>query len=251
MIKLDHDQLVVLSETQLCAEHNTPVVLAWHAGEDCWTLRCGEGHYPDSLVRIPTLTEEVKQGSVAPQPIMDNIRKAGRERAAQLGPEPPMVPIGELSAKDLGDGKLLTPEQIQGIIDYAHKYGLDPYRGHVVLMYGKPYITADAYYYHAFQRDIPYSINSSPLDHDQRVDYRVAEYDHAWTATVRRHDTGGEFTGLGIVTVEEMTATSDRNPDQLKSPVVARYPWQLAQKRAEWQALRRAFPIGIDDTDME
>ena len=68
--------------------------------------------------------------------------------------------------------------------------------------------------------------------------------DHAWVAEVIFTDTGASFTGLGIVTYDEMTAKSNKNPDRLRSPVVAAHPWQLAQKRAEWQALRRAFPFG-------
>jgi len=59
------------------------------------------------------------------------------------------------------------------------------------------------------------------------------------------------FGGIGIVTQEEMTEPSKRHPDQLRSPVVAKHPWQLAQKRAEWQAMRRAFPIGEPENEKE
>ncbi|MBA7580553.1 hypothetical protein ES708_22446 [subsurface metagenome] len=57
--------------------------------------------------------------------------------------------------------------------------------------------------------------------------------------------------GLGIVTREEMEAKSPRDETKLRSPVVAAHPWQLAQKRAEWQALRRGFPIGESEYEKE
>lgn len=145
---------------------------------------------------------------------------------------------------DLGSGELLPPEKIQALIKYAGKYDLDPYRGHVVIMYGKPYITLDGYLYHAKQVNTPYKMSSRPLNDQERKDYQIEEGDHAWTCEIKRGYSEFLFTGLGIVTMAERTATSKKDTTQLRSPVVAAHPWQLAQKRAEWQALRRAFPIG-------
>ena len=145
---------------------------------------------------------------------------------------------------DLATGELLRPELMTALVKYAEKYELDPYRNHVVLMYGKPYITIDGYLYHAQQSQKPYALSSRPLTDIERKQYQIEAEDHAWVAEVSFTDTGSTFTGLGIVTQGEMTAKSERNPVQLRSPVVAAHPWQLAQKRAEWQALRRAFPIG-------
>ncbi|GAI03522.1 unnamed protein product, partial [marine sediment metagenome] len=150
---------------------------------------------------------------------------------------------------DLGTGELLVPEVIKALVRYADKYHLDPERGHVVLMYSKPYITIDGYLYHARQAGIPYSLSSYPLDEGQRKDYQIGEGDYAWLAQVMFGEKEETFTGLGIVTKDEMTATSKGKPEQLRSPVVAAHPQLLAQKRAEWQALRRAFPIGETEGD--
>jgi hypothetical protein len=79
---------------------------------------------------------------------------------------------------------------------------------------------------------------------EEAREYKIAKTDHGWLAKVTFTTDGTEFNGVGIVTYDEMTAKSTKHPDQFKSPVVATKPWQLAQKRAEWQALRRAFPIG-------
>jgi len=114
----------------------------------------------------------------------------------------------------------------------------------VVIMYGEPYITIDGYLFHANRSRIHYKLESRPLTDDERKAMRTTnEKDHAWKCELNILG-GGSFTGLGIVTEEEMTATSKRDSTRLRSPVVAAHPWQLAQKRAEWQALRRGFPIG-------
>ncbi len=152
--------------------------------------------------------------------------------------------MGGVPTTDLATGQGLTIEELRTLIKYAARYDLDPYRGHVVVMYGKPYITIDGYLYYARQETIPYSMHSRPLTSEERRDYQIEDTDHAWQTTITILDPKQEFTGLGIVTEAEMTAKSPRDESKLRSPVVAAHPWQLAQKRAEWQALRRAFPIG-------
>lgn len=146
--------------------------------------------------------------------------------------------------KDLATGDLLAPEQVKALMDYAFKYNLDPFRGHLVLMYGKPYITIDGYLFHARQQRVAYNLRSRPMTTEEEKLYKVEPTGHGWLATIEFIESGNTFNGTGIVTYEEMTARSPRDETKLRSPVVAAHPWQLAQKRAEWQALRRGFPIG-------
>ena len=147
-------------------------------------------------------------------------------------------------ATDLATGELLPVETVQALVAYAEKYALDPYRGHVVVMYSKPYITLDGYLFAANRSGKPYSLRSRPMTSLEVIEYKIEPTDHGWISELEFTDTGAKFTGTGIVTYEEMTAKSDRDPTKFKAPVVAKHPWQLAQKRAEWQALRRGFPIG-------
>lgn len=224
----DKEYLERITQTHVCPEHGPKLVVAWHAGEDNYVIRCGEGHFPEEVTRQKTPIEEHKAGE--------------REAHAPI--------LSLLPRSDMATGELLVPEVVKALMDYAYKYNLDPYRGHVVMMYGKPYITIDGYLYHAKGEKIPYTLSSRPLDENERRIYQVSEGDHAWLAKLDTLEPIGHFTGLGIVTQEEMTAKSKTKPDKLASPVVASHPWQLCQKRAEWQALRRAFPIG-ETTEVE
>jgi hypothetical protein len=76
------------------------------------------------------------------------------------------------------------------------------------------------------------------------VQYQIEDGDHAWIATVTLLATGAYLTGLGIITRQELDEISKKDKTKYANPVLREKPWQMAQKRAEWQAMRRAFPIG-------
>jgi len=244
MITGTKEHLDGVAKSYVCSEHRTPVVVAWHAGENSYVLRCGRGHFPEEVTREPSLTEAYKQGEKLPGHIEDNVKKGLARREAAQAKQPTAVTMAGVLAVDLGTGELLPPEVLRALVDYARKYDLDPARGHVCLMYGKPYITLDGYLFHAKQTNLPYQLKERPLTNDERLTYQIPEGAHAWVCEVIKEFSQSSFIGLGIVTVEEMTEKSKKRPDQLASPVVAKHPWQLAAKRAVWQAMRRAFPIG-------
>lgn len=222
MIKGDKDKLLAIARDNVCSEHKIPLEVQWDDKEETNVLFCPYGHYPAAIVRSSVEGHKVFDKNSPPL-------KTGFE---------------SLPKADLGNNAIISPEVILSMTRYAEKYGLDIYRGHVVLFYGKPYIGLDGYLYHANRSGVKYSLESRPMTTSELKQYQVGKTDHGWLATANLTETGQKFNGTGIVTCEEMTAKSPRNPDQLKSPVVAAHPWQLAQKRAEWQAMRRAFPIG-------
>jgi len=244
MIKGDYEQLDNLAKFNVCSQHHTPLVVAWHSVEKSWVLRCGENHYPQAITRQPSLTGLYRQGEELPGHIEDKVKNSIRRRAMTQNKGNSKTEFAMVPHTDLGTGELLVPDVVKALVEYAHKYHLDPERGHVVLMYSKPYITIDGYLYHANRTGIAYTLASRPLTTDEIKQYKVGDTDHAWLAELTFTDTGAKFTGLGVVTYDEMTAKSPRDETKFRSPVVAKHPWQLAQKRAEWQALRRAFPIG-------
>lgn len=225
----DEAYLKGICETNHCLEHDNPLVVAWHKDEDAYVVRCGAGHYPEEVMSLKTKTERYKAGAIqAADPLFNLLPKA-----------------------DLATGEVLSQAMTAALISYCVDYGLDAYRGHVEVMYGKPYITIDGYFYHAHKEKIPYQLRSRPLDEQERKTYMIGEEDYAWTCEVIKPLTNESFTGLGIVTISEMRAMSTKKPNQLRSPVVAAHPWLLAQKRAEWQGMRRAFPIGNTENKEE
>lgn len=244
MIKGTSEYLTDIAKKYVCSEHLTQVNVAWHDEEKSYVLRCGgkpriteerDHDGEDHRVTIPAAShypEEVK-----PKESPTKLTKTGK-----------LEPAGDwfnlMPKADLGTGEVLQPALINILRLYAQKYALDVFRGHVVIFHGKPYIGLDGYLYHANKSGRAYALRSRPLTDEERNAYQVVAGDHAWLSEVVFADDNTSFTGLGIVTQEEMTAKSKRDKDKLASPVVAAHPWQLAQKRGDWQALRRAFPIG-------
>jgi len=251
MIKGEYEYLANLAKFNVCAEHGTPLEVAWHDKESSNVLRCGQGHYPDVITRQPSLTEMWKQGEELPGHIEDNIERRERRKAmTSVRPNQDLI-LGSVPRTDLATGELLSPEMIQALMHYANKYALDPYRGHVVLMYGKPYITIDGYLYHANGTKIPYSLTGRPLAEDELKQRGYTPDDLGYISFVKRLDTGQEFEGVGFIKQDEIEAIAQGKPQQKRYPVVAEKPGQMVQKRADWQVLRRAFPIGESSPEKE
>uniref|UniRef100_A0A6H2A1Z3 Uncharacterized protein n=1 Tax=viral metagenome TaxID=1070528 RepID=A0A6H2A1Z3_9ZZZZ len=247
MITGDKSQLDQIVQTHHCPDHpDKALTVAWlTTGE--YAVRCGGDHYPEEVTRIPTLTEAYKQGEPIPEPLAGNIKKGLAKRLPRQPKYAGALTLGGVEARDLATGEVLGKDLVDALVEYAYQYGLDPMRGHVCLMYGKPYITIDGYLYHANRQNKPYTLTSRPLNETERGMYQVKEGDHAWRADIIYNEGKSLTGGTGIITQAEMTAKSKKDTTRLASPVVAAHPWQLAQKRAEWQALRRAFPIGGEE----
>lgn len=250
MITGEYEQLKDLADNNQCAADSGVLSVAWHQEKGCYYLRCGVCGETKGIKRVLGLLEAHKAGEELPPAIKDKVTR----RPAKKPPAPAPAPLAEkvegVPTTDLGTGELLTWDQLEFLVKYAVQYGLDPRRGHVCMMYSKPYITIDGYLYHAKDTDEPYILDSRPLSEDEKKLYMFELDSHAWIATLSNIRTGAYKTGLGVVTKAETEEKSKRDPERLAAPVVARHPWQLAQKRAEWQALRREFPIGETPEDL-
>ena len=246
MIKGTSEYLEDLAQNYRCPEHDNPLAVAWNAQENCHVLRCSAGHFPEEIKRILSLTQELKTGADIAEPLKHNIEKGIQKRAARIPQAPQAETFAGIPAADLGTGELVPIEKLKRLVQWAEKFDLVPALGHVCIMYGNPYITIDGYLFHARRSGEPYQLKSHPLSEDERRTYQINTGDHAWISEITMDEGRRLVTGLGIVTADEMTARSSKNPERLRSPVVAAHPWQLTQKRSEWQALRRAFPIGAE-----
>lgn len=215
-------EVKALIVNQVCAEHGEIVTCVWDPKASVAMVKCAHGEYPPRLKPVETRAQEYKRSTDVIVP----------------------VGIGQCPSRDIETGTDLTPAQIAGLREFARRYGLDADRGHVYVMRNQPYIGLDGYYYHANKTRRPYVMGSMPLSPTQKKLYDIPAGDYAWIAELEFLDTGGKVSGLGIVQAHEITDKSRRHPDNLRSPVVAEHPQLQCQKRAEWQCMRRAFPIG-------
>ncbi len=244
MIRGTKDELQKIADSSLCAEHEGRLTVVGVPAGNCYSIKCENDHYVEGIIPMPTLTDLHKQGEELPEPMKTNVQKGMVRHSRKPEQNLSEALVDKWLGTDLATGNRIDEPRIGALMLYARKYGLDPLRGHIVVMYGAPYITIDGYLYHAHHSNISFSLKCRPLKPEEYADYKIPADDHAWLATVTLTASMQEFTGLGVVQSKELTEESKKTPGQLRYPVVAAHPWQLAQKRAEWQALRRAFPIG-------
>ncbi len=227
MIEGSKNELDQIAATTACPEHpDAELTVAWNAQENSYVIKCRD-HYPEEVKPVLTRTQLYKAGQIeAVDPSFNLLPRA-----------------------DLETGEVISPEKMTLLVAYARHYGLDPYRGHVVLMHGQPYVELEGYLYHANREKIPYSLTGRPLTPEEMAALMYDVGDIGWKSTVRRLDTGAEFEGWGFVKKSETTEKSRKHPDKLRYPVVADKPANMVVKRAEWQALRRAFPLGEEQNN--
>ncbi len=246
MIKGTKEYLDDLVKNYQCTEHDNPLTVAWHEGENSYVLRCGAGHFPEEIAKNPSLTALYKQGQLPDGPIKDNIEKREHRKMTAATERAIAVTFKGIPANDLGTNELIPRDRLEALKEWAEEWGLHAELGHVALMYGKPYVTIDGLLYHAHQSHHSLDLRSRPLNEEQRKSMNLGEGDQAWQTECTVLPEQSYFIGIGIVTKQEQEEESKNKPGQKRYPVVASKPWQMAQKRAEWQALRRAFPIGGD-----
>lgn len=222
MITGEKDKLEEIAKHSRCPEHDNPLVVAWHDGENAYVLRCGKGHFPLEVTQIPGRTQQFKRGE------LEKVDKS----------------FNLLPRADLETGEQLSLDKVDALVKYARRYDLDPYRGHIQMMHGAPYVSIDGYLYHAHKEKIPYSLTGRPLTKPELKAQGYAPDDLGWYSKVERLDTGQVFEGYGFIMAAELTEMSKKHPDRPRYPVVAAKPGVMVVKRADWQALRRAFPIG-------
>ncbi len=219
------EQVNKLIVNQVCAEHGERVTAVWDPKASICLVRCAKGEYPARLKPVETRVEQYKRSTDV------------------------MVPEGmsQCPTKDIETGVVLSPAQIMALREFARRYGLDADRGHVFVLRNQPYIGLDGYYYHANKTKLPFAMGSRPLSAKDKALYQIPAHDFAWIAELEFLDNHTKVSGLGIVTKSEIDAMSVKHPDHKRSPVVAEHPQLQCQKRAEWQCMRRAFPIGGED----
>ncbi len=244
MIKGEYDNLEEIRKHNVCGICDLVLEVSWHSEEKCYVLRCGNGHYPDLLKREMTLTEHYKAGTPLPLALEQQCAKSLERRRIMQQNSPEKTGLILSHYVDLGSGQVLDLAARKALIAYADTYGLDYCRDHVVLMYGKPYITEDGYLYHAAKEKIPYSMTGCPLTEQELKQLGYTPDDLGYHVTIKRHDTQQVFDGFGFVAKTEREEMSAKKPTEHRYPIIASKPGIMVIKRAEWQALKRAFPIG-------
>lgn len=136
----------------------------------------------------------------------------------------------------------LTPADRRLLAQVAISYGFDPLMGEVSIYQGRPYVSIDGRYRKAQESGKLDGVECRPATRKEREDWEIPEGDYFFHAEVRVKDAAFPFVGWGRVYAAETMNGKGFKP-------VEKNPQRMAEKRAEAQALRKAFHIPLPSVE--
>jgi hypothetical protein len=140
----------------------------------------------------------------------------------------------------------LTPMDKIMLVKVAVNYGFDPLMGEVSIYQGKPYVSIDGRYRKAQETGMLNGVESRPATKQEREEWEIPVGDYFFRAEVSVKGADKLFVGWGRVRGCETRPGSNKPGDTTSTykPIQGN-PQRMAEKRAEAQALRKAFHIDL------
>lgn len=234
---MEYEELKAQLDTHCCAQCDAPLTLVWDAEAKIHKLVCGDDRSHAGIKPLESLSQAVARGKA------DELVGPGAQRDLERSLAKAAHPLSMMPRADLSTGAALTKEALVALVKWGESLGFKPYLGHVCLYKGKPYPTIDGFYYKLREKVEKLAVGTRPLTKEEFTTYQIPEGAYAWLAEAWLGTTKLPTTGLGIVTKEEIEGKSDKHPEQWRSPVAHGHPQRMAEKRAEWQLLRKLIPL--------
>ncbi|MBE3142228.1 MAG: hypothetical protein IMZ53_16785 [Thermoplasmata archaeon] len=214
------DMQNAVNEGYLCAVCQGRLSVAWLNG---WILRCCNDINHTGITRHDIKYENKKKEHLSMDSTalttMDESKMMVRVEMARFPQE------------------LTLPEK-KLLAQVAITYGFDPLMGEVTIYQGKPYVSIDGRYRKAQETNKLDGVESRPASKQERTDWQISEGDYFFRAEVRVIGASMPFVGWGRVFQSETVGGKGFKP-------VEKNPQRMAEKRAEAQALRKAFHINL------
>lgn len=135
----------------------------------------------------------------------------------------------------------LKPEEKKALALAAITYGFDPLMGELTIFQGRPYVSIDGRYRKAQETGKFDGVSSRPATEAERKEWSIPDGDYFFRAEVQVKGAAFPFVGWGRVLARE-TQGQGFKPTESN-------PQRMAEKRAEAQALRKAFSIPLPNAE--
>ena len=222
------DDLRKLENYHVCAECGAFLRLSWSNERNCYMLRCQIHEEHNSIRRLgrdPAIDEIKHLLKGGPLPMETTaLQKLDQQQMIQR-------------VNQARFPKDLTVADRQLIAKVAIEYGLDPLFGELMIYQGRPYVTIDARRRKAQETGELDGISARPATNGEKKARRVPDEDYLFVAEVWKK--GGAHPYEGVGRVKESETKGDPHLPIVKDPAAQ------AEKRAEAQALRRAFHLPL------
>ncbi len=148
-----------------------------------------------------------------------------------------------LPQADAGSGQILTPDIVQALIAWCDRYGLDPWAGHVCVLYSKPFVTEKGAAYWASQQTDYDGYDVASVSPEEAVILGFPQGAVVWRCHVFIKGRSHPTTEYGAVTLEEQAEARQRYGAKAQYLPILRSPSHQARARAVRRALSLAFPL--------
>ena len=222
------EEMKKVSKNHICAECGAFLTISFSNEKNCYALVCERFADHTGIRRLGRDPEVAEiRSKLKGEPIQMETKAL-----TKLDPQAMMERVNQ--ARFPQD---LTIADRQLIAKISIEYGLDPLFNELMIYQGRPYITIDSRRRKAQETGLLDGINARPATKAEKVARRIPEEDYLFIAEVWVKGASHPFEGVGRVRAEE--TTGDKHLPIVKDPAAQ------CEKRAEAQALRRAFHLPL------
>ena len=220
-----HDMQEAVKKGYLCAKCGSILTIAW--GGDGYILRCGKDINHAGITRHDKKYEkEIKEVYSMDSTALTKMTETQMVERVEMARFPQ-----EMTKQD----KILLAQ-------VAITYGLDPLMGEVTLYQGRPFVSIDGRYRKAQETEQLDGVETRPANKQERADWQIPEGDFFYRSEVYVKGSSRPFVAWGRVFHAETVGGKGFKP-------VEKNPQRMAEKRAEAQALRKAFHIPLPSVE--
>lgn len=226
--ELTYDEMRDLEKTHRCGICGGRLTTAWGGsrGVNSYILRCAKDVKHTGITRHDN-TSEMEVNIIKREFKLDS-------KGLMVMPEVSMLKRIDM-AKFPQD--LTLPEK-KLLAKVAITYGFDPLMGEVSIYQSRPYVSIDGRYRKAQESGKLDGVNTRPATKEERIEWEIPDGDYFFHAEVYVKGADHSFVGWGRVHKSETLSGKGYKP-------VEKNPQRMAEKRAEAQALRKAFHIPL------
>lgn len=218
----------VVRDGYVCGVCGGRLNIAWGGKEH--VLRCGKD------ITHSTITRHDK----AEEKIISQIKEARGMDSTSLQAMPESKMMERIGMARFPQELTVVDKKL--LAQVAITYGFDPLMGEVSIYQGRPYVSIDGRYRKAQETGRLDGVETRPANKQERADWGIPEGDYFYRSEVYVKGASRPFVGWGRVYGAETLGGKGFKP-------VEKNPQRMAEKRAEGQALRKAFHIPLPSAE--
>ncbi len=230
--QMSHQDMIKTAGNHTCGVCGGRLLVAWGGSFNVqgYILRCGKDINHDTISGHDKTREEQIR-------ILKEIQKVDSKALALMDENTMLQRVN--MAKFPQD---LTPAEKKMLAQVAITYGFDPLMKEVTIFQGQPYVSIDGRYRKAQETGLLNGVETRPATKEEKTDWEITAGDYFFRAEVSVKGATKPFVGWGRVRASETQGGKGFKP-------VETNPQRMAEKRAEAQALRKAFHIPLPSVE--